>query len=337
MRFLLLVLFVGIFVLPGERVEAATPTAKLLSVKKIWDQAPHNAFTDLIYWKDRFLCAFREGRAHVATDGKIRVLSSTDGEKWLSAAQLKLDGIDLRDACLSVMPDNRLMLCGGAAPRKTDKELSPTGTFVAYSKDGEHWTQPQIIIEPGRWMWRVVWHGGKAYGISYGSARPISNTVFTSLLVSEDARKFHELAPKLTDDGMPTEAALRFADDDTLYCLQRRDGKPLRKSALFGSSRPPYKEWEWTDLGIHVGGPNFIQLPSGRWVAAGRFFDGKAPKTKLAWLDVKKKTIEPILTLPSGGDTSYPGLVWHDNLLWMSYYSSHEGKTSIYLAKVKVD
>ncbi len=29
-------------------------------------------------------------------------------------------------------------------------------------------------------------------------------------------------------------------------------------------------------------------------------------------------------------------MVWHDGLLWMSYYSSHEGKTSIYLAKIKV-
>ena len=45
---------------------------------------------------------------------------------------------------------------------------------------------------------------------------------------------------------------------------------------------------------------------------------------------------EPALTLPSGGDTSYPGLVWHDGLLWVSYYSSHEGKSAIYLAKVKV-
>jgi hypothetical protein len=54
-------------------------------------------------------------------------------------------------------------------------------------------------------------------------------------------------------------------------------------------------------------------------------------------LDVEKSIIEPILRLPSGGDTSYPGLVWHDNLLWVSYYSSHEGKTNIYLAKVHVE
>jgi hypothetical protein len=28
--------------------------------------------------------------------------------------------------------------------------------------------------------------------------------------------------------------------------------------------------------------------------------------------------------------------VWHDGLLWVSYYSSHEGKSAVYLAGVKV-
>ena len=48
------------------------------------------------------------------------------------------------------------------------------------------------------------------------------------------------------------------------------------------------------------------------------------------------QSVSPDAILPSGGDCSYPGLVWHENLLWMSYYSSHEDNhTSIYLAKVK--
>ncbi len=29
-------------------------------------------------------------------------------------------------------------------------------------------------------------------------------------------------------------------------------------------------------------------------------------------------------------------VVFHDGLLWMSYYSSHEKKSSIYLAKIKL-
>jgi hypothetical protein len=36
------------------------------------------------------------------------------------------------------------------------------------------------------------------------------------------------------------------------------------------------------------------------------------------------------------GDTSYPGMVWHDGLLWIPYYSSHEEKTSIYLARIRI-
>jgi hypothetical protein len=42
------------------------------------------------------------------------------------------------------------------------------------------------------------------------------------------------------------------------------------------------------------------------------------------------------VTLPSGGDTSYSAFGWHEGLLWVSYYSSHEGKTAIYLAKVRL-
>jgi hypothetical protein len=30
-------------------------------------------------------------------------------------------------------------------------------------------------------------------------------------------------------------------------------------------------------------------------------------------------------------------MAWHDGLLWVSYYASHEGKATIYLARVKVD
>ena len=42
------------------------------------------------------------------------------------------------------------------------------------------------------------------------------------------------------------------------------------------------------------------------------------------------------MTVPSGGDTSYPGMVEHDGALWMSYYATHEGKSAIYLARLEV-
>ena len=39
---------------------------------------------------------------------------------------------------------------------------------------------------------------------------------------------------------------------------------------------------------------------------------------------------------PSAGDTSYPGLLVRGNELWASYYASHEGKSSIYLARIPI-
>ena len=52
-------------------------------------------------------------------------------------------------------------------------------------------------------------------------------------------------------------------------------------------------------------------------------------------LEERKRT--EFLKLPLDGETSYPGRVWHDGLLWVSHYWSHEGEKSIYLAKVQVD
>lgn len=60
------------------------------------------------------------------------------------------------------------------------------------------------------------------------------------------------------------------------------------------------------------------------------------PKTVVARLTLGGD-YEPVLTLPSGGDTSYAGMVWHEGSLWVSYYASHQGKTAIYLARVKVN
>ena len=119
--------------------------------------------------------------------------------------------------------------------------------------------------------------------------------------------------------------------DGEMIALVRREAGG--GSGWIGSSRPPYTRWTWTETKHRLGGPNFIRLPDGSLWAAGRSYPGGA-KTVLARMT--RSSYEPVLTLPSGGDTSYPGLVWHDGLLWISYYSSHEGKTAIYLAKVKL-
>ena len=91
------------------------PKAELVEVRRIWDQAPHNAFTDLVRYQGRWYCVFREGQGHVSPDGALRVITSSDGQSWKSAALITSDNSDLRDAKITVTPDGQLMLSGAEA------------------------------------------------------------------------------------------------------------------------------------------------------------------------------------------------------------------------------
>ena len=305
---------------------------------KIWDQATTNAFTDLALIDGRFICVFREGAAHVSPDGTIRVLQSTDLKNWKSLALIQKDGYDLRDPKITLHPDGQTwMLYGGAAVREGNQPATSHQSFVVTSTDGRNWSPLIWAAAPNQWLWRVTWLNDAAYGVAY-NVSPDSRAAKrygTTLLKSEDGKIFEELAPSLFGESGPTEATLRFDDDGTCYCLQRRDGKEAN-TALLGTSKPPYKEWQWKDLVHYFGGPNFIKIPSGEWIASGRFHTDDGSKTVVCLLDEEKGSLERLLTLPSGGDTSYPGMVWHDGNLIVSYYSSHEGKTSIYLSTISV-
>lgn len=318
----------------------AADAPELVSVERIWDQGPHNAFADLIRFQDRWYCSFRESAGHVGGDGKLRVLVSADGDAWESAALLAEEGIDLRDPKLSVTPDGRLMIVAGGSVYGGTPDIKGMQPRVAFSSDGRSWTPTTRVLGEREWLWRVTWHEGHAYGVSYSPTwrlppgkkpSPEFAAGTLRLVVSDDGVNYRSIAP-LSAPGRANETTLRFLKSGELMALVRREEG--NQFGWIGVSRAPYREWTWHETGHRLGGPNFIELPDGSLWAGSRDHTPQGAKTVLARLT--RDSYQPLLTFPSGGDTSYPGLVWHDNLLWMSYYSSHEGRTSIYLAKVKL-
>lgn len=299
----------------------------LVEVRKIWDTGAHNAFTDLGRFQEKWWCVFREGKGHVSPDGKVRVLRSMDGAEWESAALLSSAEGDLRDPKVTIAPGDRLMLTAVIAYPPGAKVKHQSATF--FSKNGSDWEGPVMVGEPNIWLWRVTWHKGRAYGVGYDTA----GEKFVRLYESPDGRAFTRIVPKLFDQENPNETSIMFLPDDTALCLLRRDGP--KGTGLLGAAKAPYTDWAWRDSGVKIGGPHIIRLPDGRLIGGVRLYDGGA-RTSVVDLDEKTGKLTELLKLPSGGDTSYPGLVWHDGLLWISYYSSHEGKTSIYLAKVRL-
>src|SRR6056297_2257570 len=140
---------------------------ELIEARRIWDEAPHSAFTDLIRFDGRWLCTFREGQGHVSPDGAIRVIVSEDGESWESLARLTSDSADLRDPKLCVTPDGRLMLNAAAALHQP-VEGARHQTMAWFSDDGSTWEGPHPIGDLGCWLWRVSWSDeGVPYSVGY--------------------------------------------------------------------------------------------------------------------------------------------------------------------------
>ena len=63
-----------------------------------------------------------------------------------------------------------------------------------------------------------------------------------------------------------------------------------------------------------------------------RSVEGKKTGTMIYTFDGRQ--LHPYCALPSGGDCSYPAVVRTGDTMLVSYYSSHEGPTNIYLARV---
>jgi len=310
---------------------------KDIKIMKIWDSAEHSAFTDLIRFRGNYYCTFREGSGHVpGTNGVVRILKSSNGKIWESVALLEKQGIDLRDPKISITPDRRLMVIIGGSIYQEGKLLGRSPHVSFSDASGKQFSVPEKVnIDPeisswSDWIWRVTWHNGTGYAIDYqiGPQEREGPTVLY-LVKTKNGRDFMKVA-KIDLDGYPNESTIRFDKNGMIFVLIRRELDD--KMGIWAKSTAPYDQWEFKKLDIRLGGPNFIFTEDEIIIAGTRVYEPEV-YTGL-FIGDKNGNFREVLKFPSSGDTSYPGLVLEKNRLLVSFYSSHEGKTSIYLAEI---
>ena len=225
-----------------------------------------------------------------------------------------------------------MVVIGGS--RYVDRVLRDQQPMVSFSdRSGERFAAPIPIsiddaIRSSRdWLWRVTFHEGIGYGVVY---QKVDDRWQVQLVSTADGIRYDHIT-RLPIEGVPNEATLRFTPDGGMLALVRREGSDHR--AVLGRSNPPYTQWSFTTLEKPIGGPNLIEGPTGDWWVSGRDYRSEGTRTFIARLGVDGRLHDELI-LPSGGDTSYPGLVLEGETLLVSYYSSHEDGTAIYLAQV---
>lgn len=318
------------------------PNIQVRNVRRVFDNGEHNAFTDLIAFRDQYFLTFRSCPAGhgISTTATVIVLASKRGVHWQQVCQFGIPKRDPRDPHFLVFRDQLFLYTGTwFAARENDYDLNEHLGYAVSTSDGVTWTDPQLLEGTlGHYVWRAACRGNKAYlcgrrkiGFEVGPKNE-GKGVASAMLES--------------DDGLVWRFRSQFQDidgDETAFVVER-DGRVVAIARRFGRTAELCQSqlaeglWARNELGESIGGPLLVRW--GRhYLVGGRRQTVHGPRTALWWLTDGR--LAHIVDLPSGGDNSYPGFAQLDeDRALLSWYSSHEqgrdGKTrtAIYLAEL---
>lgn len=304
---------------------------------RISSHASHSAFTDLIEFNNEFYCVYRQATDHMSGDGRVEITRLDSQLRIIGRDRLAITGTDLRDPKFSIGPDNKLYLVAYA--KTTVGEPPRRISMISwFSSDGRSWSSPHRFGEQGWWMWKHQWYQGEAYSLAYKRAAQRLDLFQGHPRKNMSRRVTGILSLSKHGLGYPNETDFHIDQQGVIHALCRRDAGSF--SAQFGISAPPYRYWQWADLGIYIGGPVIKPLDGSNYLLAGRTWTGTKMITRVWKLHFEHNapTLTIVCNLPSQGDNSYPGMVVGKDAVVISYYSSHiDNEARVYITSLPRD
>ncbi|MBN1343350.1 MAG: hypothetical protein JXQ73_11755 [Phycisphaerae bacterium] len=337
--------------LAASAEERAGSGAKLDWMGKVYGDGRHNAFTDLAHWRNDYYVCFRHGASHGSVDGEIRIMRSHDLKTWTPRGRLDTLGDD-RDPHFGVT-DEALYVYFGVwdldhRPGANPVDRGSVRSHFALTRDGTTWSKVKAVYEPGFWLWRVRYHDGAFYSLGYTAYRPKPAVREVRLLQSKDGLDW-EFVSTVTNKRDSGESDMWFNPDGSMWAVLRTGERPGH--GWIHRSDPTRTQWRETDTGQLIHSPAIANWKERFFISGRGRAKDKGYVTKI-WELVDDKAVE-LITLPSGGDTSYPGLLVDPTslkagqppALLVSWYSQHDKESeanhtnataSVYVGRVVV-
>lgn len=305
-------------------------------VKKVRSDGQHNAFTGMAAFKGEYFLAFRNGPRHSGEASRQVLMSSRDGETWRTRHVKSFPApeslpqatpIDYRDSYLLPLEGELRIYSFALAPLlPTDEWMFPPHSNVQITRDGETWTEPQMVSKEAI-LWKPIFWQGAFWCGGYRRKPSVGHVI--ELYQSDDGLSWRRHA----DMAEGSESCLVPVSGGYLRAFVRTEKKPYHMEIW--ESRAPYTAW--VKAGVI---PRIIQAPHAMSLDGDLYLFGRETpaygeircplkpgcalrRTKM-WR-VRGTEIEEVVEFPSFGDTSYVGTaVRPDGLLLASYYSQHE-------------
>jgi hypothetical protein len=299
------------------------PAVAPKSVRKLVADGKHNAFTALVRWKDRYWLAFRSGAGHNSAAADVVVMTSPDGKEWARAFTLDVLPDD-RDPQF-VATEKRLFLYDNAMK---GPELT---AHVTFTDDGKTWSKPQPALPARFILWKPFGHAGKFHATMHkkdeasgGKGREVI------YITSEDGLKWEPVS-KVRGGSWESETTLWPGPGGKMTAfLRQKYGSPPCQVL---EAEAPFKEWKPIPTPVNHLSGHCVHTFGGVTYLLSRTIDRSRKTGTMIYVYADGKAT-PYCELPSGGDCAYPEAVRVGDDMLVSYYSSHEGATNVYLAVV---
>lgn len=301
-----------------------------IETRVVVDDGRHNAFTDLLYWREAFWLVYVSAPGHFASsDSYLVLMRSLDASDWQEVHRFSGDGKDIRDPKLAIIQD-RLFLF---ALLNASFDPQPYSTVYTVSMDGLDWEPFSEISAPGWLFGRPRTPDGQMWFVS-AHWRGFDRV---ALFQTTNGRQWQLCADMLQMPGLD-ETALEFLPDGrALLAVRFESGGSLlgnqQNGTLLVTAVAPYKDWSTAIFSseTRLDGPNLFAC-KGRTLAVGRFQPvvGKLfrrqgsifSRKRTALFEAGPGGLEHLVNLPSSGDTAYAGAVSLEGQLYISYYTS---------------
>ncbi len=342
-------LLISLFLTPIYGKDPALPSVSVTDVNTVYEIGPHNAFTDMTWFKGKIYLAFRncpDGHM-VHPTSRIIILASTNGDDWKEVYTFSVRDRDTRDPHFVVFRDELFLYtgtwyCGEARPK--DRNMNQMLGFGVKTSDGDVWTRPfELKGTYGHYVWRGATDSKSVYlcarrrrgFMEIPNLQRHDELVESRILRSNDGVSFKDVGHFQLKYG--DETSFQFRENGEIQAVSRQGGN---RNAQLISLTKPYNDPKVIDLGRYIGGPLLFYfddhiLVSGRNIRDGRVY------TNVSVL--QNNRLYDLVDLPSSGDCSYPGMVaLCPGCILVSWYSSHlktndgRSKTAIFTAKINI-
>lgn len=299
------------------------------SSKLFFNDSLHLAFTDIVYYDEKWRVAFRASDKHVyGQNGKIKVYSSLDKSNWILEKTFENDLYDLRDPDFYFFNNELFLKLHGTL--YSDREiLDYTEFLVPYSTQGG-WGEVSAVNENLEyWLWKFSEIDNRLLSIGY-------RTNFETAPVTANLKLFEITngnAVAVCDIDLPghyNEGVIKKMNGKNIAIVRNEWGNLFLGEIDLNNCE--FIDYEFP-LKI-TGGPEFVWLGNNEILIIGRFIQSGLISVVAVTYNIEEKSIVAYQFLESGGDCGYPGIQKDGDSFILSYYSSHEGTASIYINSI---